>query len=240
MVAHSIVVALLAAAPAASPEQSSAQGQPAASRTDSHERMPQQLRDAVHEAMRRQATAKGAEQAAAVQKLAAVYRELTTSTQLPSREQRELRALVRSRLARTSQTLERELAKAEAADRKHPAPPGDRGAGRDRAAAGALLAQVQGIPGAPQPNPQAGPNNRQAFGPGAQFAPRGQALAGMTAQNAQQLIDLIQTTIAPASWDINGGLGTIVYFEPKQVLVIRQTGDVHDQVGAAIGGLRRN
>lgn len=36
--------------------------------------------------------------------------------------------------------------------------------------------------------------------------------SGGVAANAQNLIDLIQTTIAPDTWDINGGNGTIFYF----------------------------
>jgi hypothetical protein len=36
--------------------------------------------------------------------------------------------------------------------------------------------------------------------------------AGGVIANAQELIDLIQTTIAPETWEINGGNGTIFYF----------------------------
>ena len=36
--------------------------------------------------------------------------------------------------------------------------------------------------------------------------------SGGVAANAQDLIDLIQTTIAPDTWAINGGNGTIFYF----------------------------
>jgi len=36
--------------------------------------------------------------------------------------------------------------------------------------------------------------------------------SGGVAANAQNLIDLIQTTIAPDTWAINGGNGTIFYF----------------------------
>jgi hypothetical protein len=55
---------------------------------------------------------------------------------------------------------------------------------------------------------------------------------------AAQLIQLIQTTIEPDSWAINGGRGTINYFAPLQVLVIRQTGEVHHQIGGTLGALR--
>ena len=36
--------------------------------------------------------------------------------------------------------------------------------------------------------------------------------SGGVVANAQDLIDLIQTTIAPETWEINGGQGTIFYF----------------------------
>ncbi len=36
--------------------------------------------------------------------------------------------------------------------------------------------------------------------------------SGGVAANAQSLIDLIQTTVAPDTWAINGGNGTISYF----------------------------
>ena len=59
-----------------------------------------------------------------------------------------------------------------------------------------------------------------------------------TAQ-ARRLIDLIQTTIAPETWEVNGGRGTIRYYSPLQVLVVRQTGEVHHQLGGVVGQLRR-
>jgi len=40
----------------------------------------------------------------------------------------------------------------------------------------------------------------------------GTSLAGGVAADAQVLIDLIQTTIAPETWEINGGQGSIYYF----------------------------
>jgi len=55
----------------------------------------------------------------------------------------------------------------------------------------------------------------------------------------QQLVDLIQRTIAPGSWDVNGGLGSIYYWRPGRALVIRQTGAVHDDLGGALDQLRR-
>jgi hypothetical protein len=240
MITHSVIVALLAAIPAASPE-TSAGGEPTTVKTGAPARTGQQLRDAVHAAMRQQATAKGTEQAAAVRSLTDIYQDVVASTVLPSREQRQLRTQIRSRLMRTSKTLERQLAKAQAADEPQVRPPADQLANEQPPANRAILAQAQGNPAR-----QAGAAGAQAgraagrFGPGGQVAGAAQNWNAQTNQNAQQLIDLIQNTIAPASWETNGGLGTIMYFAPSQVLVIRQTDAVQGQVGQAIQGLRRN
>jgi hypothetical protein len=241
MVTHTIIVALLAATPAASPEPSAAHEKSAAVQAVAPQRTAQQLRDAVHAAMRRQATTEGAEQQAAVRALAAVYREVTASTSLPQREQRELSTLVRSRLVRTSKALERQLAGARAAAENPPAQPTGRATGVQPPANRTILAQARGNLAGQQPG-AAGQRGGAAggFGPGAQIAGAAQSWNAQTNTNAQELIDLIQNTIAPASWDVNGGLGTIMYFAPAQVLVIRQTSDIHGQVGQAIGGLRRN
>jgi hypothetical protein len=67
-----------------------------------------------------------------------------------------------------------------------------------------------------------------AFGGGAAGADYGPAL-----------VELIQRTIAPEFWDVNGGPGTIVYYAPLRVLVVRATSEMHHDVGAAVGAIRR-
>jgi hypothetical protein len=62
--------------------------------------------------------------------------------------------------------------------------------------------------------------------------------AAQTASNAQSLIELIERTIDPDFWDVNGGPGAIVYYPPLQCLVIRATSEVHGKIGGAIGGVR--
>lgn len=59
------------------------------------------------------------------------------------------------------------------------------------------------------------------------------------AARAQELIDLIQSTVEPDSWAVNGGRGTIFFYSPLNVLVVRQTGEVHSQLGGALNQLRR-
>ena len=52
--------------------------------------------------------------------------------------------------------------------------------------------------------------------------------------HGEELVELIQKTIAPHTWDVNGGLGSIYYWRQGRALIIRQTGDVHDQIGGVL------
>jgi hypothetical protein len=88
------------------------------------------------------------------------------------------------------------------------------------------------------------------FGPGAPFAPQPQAggLGGGLAAGGlgggaipdygEQLADLIQQVINPDFWDQTGGPGNVVYFAPRQVLVVRATGEVHSRVAQLLIDLR--
>lgn len=62
---------------------------------------------------------------------------------------------------------------------------------------------------------------------------------GATPPGAQALIQLIQTTIEPNSWSVNGGRGTIGYYTPLHALVVRQTAEQHHQLGDLLDALRR-
>jgi hypothetical protein len=52
------------------------------------------------------------------------------------------------------------------------------------------------------------------------------------------LVDLIERTINPSFWDVNGGPGSIIYYRPLLCIVVRATAEVHANIGGAIGGLR--
>lgn len=58
-------------------------------------------------------------------------------------------------------------------------------------------------------------------------------------QVVQELITLIQDTIAPDSWNVRGGRGSIGYFSPIHALVIRANGEVHHQIGGTLEQVRR-
>jgi hypothetical protein len=54
------------------------------------------------------------------------------------------------------------------------------------------------------------------------------------AQQAAQIMDSIQASIEPASWQKNGGSGTITFSAPMMALIIRQSAEVHAMIA---GGL---
>lgn len=51
-------------------------------------------------------------------------------------------------------------------------------------------------------------------------------------QNVTQLIDLIQNTIDPQSWQVNGGPGTISFHAPTMSLIVRQSAELHAVLGS--------
>ena len=62
---------------------------------------------------------------------------------------------------------------------------------------------------------------------------------GAAAGNGQALVELIQATIAPGVWDVNGGQATIFYFAPVHALVVRAPGEVHRQAAGLLDNVRR-
>lgn len=64
-------------------------------------------------------------------------------------------------------------------------------------------------------------------------------LGGGEQQNVNELIALIESTIAPDSWESRGGNGSISYFSMLKVLVVRQRAEVHRQVGGVLEGVRK-
>jgi hypothetical protein len=61
---------------------------------------------------------------------------------------------------------------------------------------------------------------------------------GAVRDYGETLVELIQQTISPEHWDVNGGPGTIVYWPNLQVLVVRASGEGHGRVHGLVEGLR--
>ncbi len=67
----------------------------------------------------------------------------------------------------------------------------------------------------------------------------GQPLGGVTEADFQPLIDLIQGTIQPDSWQDTGqGLGTVQPFVPNLSLIVSQTQEIQDQIQDLLKKLR--
>ncbi len=207
---------LVALALIAHPLLASETGTLGAAVTSSPAQIVRLLDNAVHDALRREAAAKGSQQQAAVRKLLALYQRLANDPNLPTSKRSELQALVGRRLTRASAQLKRRLT----AD-AHAKPAKISTAERD--------ALAQQLPGA-----AVGAPGRPRVPTGA-----GGGLTAATAQQAQQLVDLIESTVMPSSWQASGGTGAVKYFAPGMVLVISATDQVHEQVGGVLGDLRK-
>jgi general secretion pathway protein D len=97
-----------------------------------------------------------------------------------------------------------------------------------------VLAQVAGrSPSSAGGAGLAAPNNPPAGGAG----PGG--LGGAAAADFDDLIELITTTVAPKSWEQNGGQGNIAQFPTNLSLVVSQTQEVHEQISDLLEQLRR-
>ena len=58
--------------------------------------------------------------------------------------------------------------------------------------------------------------------------------------NAEELIRLIQATISPQHWDVNGGPGHLHWYSPACALVVLAGSEAQDGVGGLLQGLRDN
>ena len=56
--------------------------------------------------------------------------------------------------------------------------------------------------------------------------------------HGDELVELIQRTISPDIWDVNGGEASIYYYRPLHALVITAPGGVHRQTGNALNRIR--
>jgi hypothetical protein len=183
-----------------------------------------ELREATEAALRRWARVPAAEADQAARDFLALYEELAADRELLPARRESLRARVRYRLGELSRQISRRIAKEEAVDaaqdvRHVAAPPGFTFSAQ-------LLPQPRGGGAGPAPI-RAGFAGQPAQRPGQAY------------DNGQALVELIQRVIAPSTWDVNGGNGSIRYWRPGHALVVRQTEQVHENVGGLLRQLER-
>jgi hypothetical protein len=193
---------------------------------------PQELRNAIRETMRREATTDDpAERAEAIRELTGLFTEIRRDTQLAQDERKRLHALVWSRLTRIKKELKAKIAR-EQRSAKRVRPKADDTILLDAQADQQLVAAM---------GQQFSMASQLTGGPAAVVARCGEAFGGRpgTADYGEELVELIERTIAPETWESAGGNGSIYYFYPLKVLVIRQTGEVHGHTSGLLDGLRR-
>jgi hypothetical protein len=219
-------------------------------------RKPAEMRTAVSNAMRATATAKEpAARDAAIRKLILIMLEVEQDRNLTREERVALRTLVHSRLTTLERSLRAESKRTQGQGSAHQEQSagsrtsiqakslgqvaaqsslGDAAAKREVTE---LAPQVLGqIVNGPAINPRPGAFNQPVGNRNPAIGNRNVAQA---ADNGADLVQLIQTVIAPRTWDVNGGPSSIVYYRNLQALVVRAPSDVHSRVGNTLGQLRK-
>ena len=167
-------------------------------------------------------TRRAGDYTANVLRLVELYREMADHSQRHTSPMlKDLGLQVRARLVTIRDRVERRIADSKRSGHT------DKAAGVAAARGSRVLAQQL---------PQAG---AAAAGAGQALTVTGtQAVsAGMT-DFGPELVDLIQATISPATWRINGGNSSIVYFAPRNVLVVSAPDEIHSRVGGVLQQLQ--
>ena len=223
-----LALALLAASPEA------VDASPAdTARTDSavveSPRTGRPLQDAVREALRRWARPEAEQTGTAAREFLGLFAELQSDEELTHSQRQALITKVRGRLAALTVEIRKQAAiqrrKAEAQQPKSIDAPDNQDD---------VLAQWGGMMGGPMMGGgMMGRGMPGMMGGGMMGRNQGPP------DNGEELADLIQTTIAPASWERNGGLGSIYYWKTSRAMVVRQTGEVHNQMRDLLQQLQR-
>jgi len=215
-----IALLLLGAPPAEGVENAAATLPQAtlAEQTPAAPRSGVELRDAVRAALARWARPQDKDAEKAAVAFLRLYDELYRDDQLAASQREYLRTKVRSRLLGLSKQISKRIAREKRLAKDEPK---NQGADEDRLPASVDLPEGKGEPLAQN---VAVANFATGFGQSG-FG------RGGSDDYGPQLVELIQRTIAPSTWDINGGPGSIYYWRPGRALVIRQMDAVHDDVG---------
>jgi len=233
-----VAVFAFAADPLQAPEPTPSAASPVAAVKPSQAapRTGRELGAAVQAALRRWARPSDQQADQAATEFLALYSELQQDQGLSRSAREQLRLTVRSRLVRLADQITRRVAREKREAARSPTV----ASVRTPVGKQSTLAQWGAAAGRRIGGALGGPGFGGAAVGGMGF-PGGGFGAGMgqSADYGPQLVDLIQRTVAPSSWDVNGGPGTIYYFRPSRALVVRQTDEVHGQLSDALEQLQR-
>lgn len=190
-------------------------------------RTGRELRDAARDALRRWAKPSDDDCTPAAREFLVLYQELQADRAVPAGQRELLAGKIRLRLHALSKEIvyqaaveERLARQTKPAKIKLPEAQADnlgQFAGGQRAGFGGPAGRPAGV------------------GAGVQGGMYPQGIP----DGGKELVDLIQHVIAPQSWDVNGGPGSIYYWAPGHAIVVRQTAEVHHQLGDTLHQLRR-
>ncbi len=169
------------------------------------------LKSEVRAALAETMPARGEIDDAEGSRLLELFQRVEQTERLAEREQERLLASLRRRLVSAAEQAHRRA--------KRPSRTAKSVSLREEQA---VLAQQQPLGAQPAPAAANGP------------PPNGANLSA-----GDELARLIVTTIAPESWDVNGGNGSIYYYDQWQCLVVRQTDDIHNRLGRLVVDLRQ-
>jgi hypothetical protein len=191
------------------------------------------LREAAHETLRRWAKPSDKEADRAAREFLVLYQELQRDDQIPKAQRESLRLKVRGRLVALAQQISKRVAIENRLAKKDGAKPG---AGPKPAE---ILAQWGGgMAGGMMGGPGMGGGMMPGMG-GPMMGGGGGGFGSLVGDSGQELVDLIQAVIAPHTWDVNGGPGSIKYWRPGLSIVVRATDEVHGQLGDLVDQLQR-
>lgn len=187
------------------------------------------LEEAAREALRRWARPSDKEADQAAREFLVLYQDIQRDTQLARAQREQLRLKVRGRLA----ALAQQIAKRAATERRLAG--SERPKTVDAAKGERPLAQFGGF------GQQRGGGGAQGGMPGGMGMPMagGAGAAVVNDDYGEDLVDVIQKTISPPSWDVNGGPGSIYYWRPGRSIVVRAGQDVHEDITDLLDQLNR-
>ncbi|HTN73631.1 MAG TPA: hypothetical protein VL096_00225 [Pirellulaceae bacterium] len=186
----------------------------------------------ISAAMKRESSARDlVERSAAVRQIIALYKEVDQDERTPlSPGMTEYRTRLRARLVSVQADLKRDIARAAKS----------KGGAKPAADITQVFADEEQRALAEQITAQVAIASYSTGGPAQVFEAAGGALGGgvVIGDYGDELVELIQNTVVPKVWDVNGGPCTIVYYRPLMCLVVRATGDQHRAVDGILNVLR--